>query len=521
MYSTMVAFCLAGVMLCIGILIRGKVRVFQSMLIPACVIGGVIGFVVVNLYLFIVNNYFENFSFYGVTTTDFSNIVDVFFVLSFISIGLTGVNRDSETSGESEVSSAVAAETDGQKKKKNRKRRRQGGIFSGAFGMAMIWCALFSLTALVGALVLYVIGPLFDMDPIYGFMIPFAFCQGPGQAHTYGALFENTYGYANAEMVALTFSAVGFLAAFLVGVPLARYGLRKKLGKYQSEINDVVRKGYYRPEEQKGSLGKETFQSANVETVAAHLAIMGVTYLLALGLAYLVSLVPGIGSTFSAMLFMWGQIAALIVRSVMKKLNIDYLLDSHFLSRVTSCLTDFLIVSAFMAISIGVILKWLAPILILAVIATVITFFYCLYFGSRLGSDHDFERTLGVYGACTGTIPSGISLLRIVDQKLETPTGAELGIMNALLVINTVGMLGITFCGLGYISLPVCLVLLAASIIIYWILAKVFGGWIKKPTFSLKNGRLQNVGASVSAAENFVSGKADDVLDHARAHENT
>ena len=41
------------------------------------------------------------------------------------------------------------------------------------------------------------LGKGFNMDSIYGAMIPFAFAQGPGQAASYGAIFEG-YGWENA-----------------------------------------------------------------------------------------------------------------------------------------------------------------------------------------------------------------------------------------------------------------------------------------------------------------------------------
>lgn len=82
-------------------------------------------------------------------------------------------------------------------------------------------------------------------------------------------------------------------------------------------------------------LGKSTFHSANIETAAAHFAIMGVCYLLALVLAKLVNFIPALGSTFSAMLFMWGMFAAYIVKAVMRKLNIEYLINNAFQSRIT------------------------------------------------------------------------------------------------------------------------------------------------------------------------------------------
>ena len=144
-------------------------------------------------------------------------------------------------------------------------------------------------------------------------------------------------------MVALTYAIFGFLSAFLIGVPFARYGLKKGLARNKSKINEAVERGYFVPEEQREPLGKSTFHSANIETAAAHFAIMGVCYLIALVLAKLVNFIPALGSTFSAMLFMWGMFAAYIVKAVMRKLNIEYLINNAFQSRITGFLSDYLL----------------------------------------------------------------------------------------------------------------------------------------------------------------------------------
>lgn len=460
MYSVVVAFGLASVMLCIGMLIRGKVKFFQNMLMPVSVIGGVIGFLFVNLIM-------TRADIGGASVQDFSNIVDVFFVLSFISIGLTGEKK---------------------KKKAAEEKKKTSGPVRGAIGMALIWCMLYALTPVAGVLIISVIGKAFGMDPMYGIMIPFAFCQGPGQASTYGRLFEFTYGFDKAEMVALTYAVCGFLAAFLVGVPMARLGLKKGLAKNKSKLNAAVERGYFVPEEQREPVGKSTFHSANIETMAAHFAIMGICYLLALVLAKIVSFIPAIGSTFSAMLFMWGMLAAYIVKGIMRKLKIDYLINNTLQSRITGFFSDYLVVCAFMAIQLGVIGSWIVPIVLVSVAGTAITAFVCLYFCARLGSDHDFERMLGVYGTSTGTTPSGVSLLRIVDPKLQTPTGVELGMMNMAMILSTPTMLFITFAGLQMISLPVACGGMMVTVVLYLILLKVFRVW-KKPTFSLFKGK--------------------------------
>lgn len=466
MYHVVVAFGIASVALCFGMFLRGKWKAVRHMLMPASVIGGVLGLLFVNLIL-------SEVDICGVTVKDFSNIVDVFFVMSFISIGLTGGKKKNKNTAE------------------NGENKKSGGSVRGAMGMALIWCILYALTPVGGILIISLIGRAFDMEPMYGILIPFAFCQGPGQSSTYGKLFEGVYGFENAEMVALTFAVCGFLVAFLVGVPLAKYGMYKGLARNKSRINDAVERGYLLPEEQREALGKTTFHSANIETVAAHFAIMGVTYLLALLLAKAVSFLPVLGSTLSAMLFMWGMFAAYLVKAVMRLMKMNYLINNVFQSRITGFLSDYLVVCSFMAIQVSVIGRWMVPILAVSAAGTVITFLVCLYFGSRLGSDHDFERVLGVYGTCTGTTPSGISLIRMVDPRLQTPVGAELGVMNAAMIFSTPTMLFITFAGLEKISLPIACGGMLATVLVYMVFLKVFKVW-GKPTFSLLKGHISD-----------------------------
>lgn len=486
MYSVVVAFGLASVMLCIGMAIRAKVKFFQHMLMPVSVIGGILGFILMNLVL-------SKYPVGGVSVTDFSNIVDVFFVMSFISIGLTGSKKKKN------------------KKTEDGKKKKSSGPVRGAIGMALIWCILYALQPLVGILIVSIIGKAFHMDSMYGILVPFAFCQGPGQASTYGRLFEYTYGFDKAEMVALTYAIFGFLSAFLIGVPFARYGLKKGLARNKSKINEAVERGYFVPEEQREPLGKSTFHSANIETAAAHFAIMGVCYLLALVLAKLVNFIPALGSTFSAMLFMWGMFAAYIVKAVMRKLNIEYLINNAFQSRITGFLSDYLVVCAFMAIQVGIIGNWIVPILLASVASGIVTFFICLFFGERLGSDHDFERVLGVFGTSTGTTPSGVSLLRMVDPKLQTSTGAELGMMNMAMIFSTPTMLFITFAGLKMISLPIACGGMFLTIFIYIILLKVFGV-LRKPTFTIAKGRISD-GAESGEEIPFLRGYLHDTVD--------
>ncbi|MDE6701330.1 MAG: sodium:glutamate symporter, partial [Acetatifactor sp.] len=132
--SFMMAFGLASVMLCVGMLLRAKIPVFRKMLVPASVIGGMLGILFMNA---VAGMGIE----IGTDSDMFTQIVNNLFTVSFISISLTG------TSGES-----------GNAK----------GVLKGALGLGLVWCLLYALTPMVATAIVSVVGGSVGMDAIYG-----------------------------------------------------------------------------------------------------------------------------------------------------------------------------------------------------------------------------------------------------------------------------------------------------------------------------------------------------------------
>ena len=62
----------------------------------------------------------------------------------------------------------------------------------------------------------------------------------------------------------------------------------------------------------------------------------------------------------------------------------------------------------------------------MAVAGGVSTFFYLRYMCQKLYPDYSNEGFFSMYGMLTGTISSGILLLREIDQKMETPAANNL-----------------------------------------------------------------------------------------------
>lgn len=445
--SFMMAFGWASIMLCIGMLLRAKIPVFRNMLVPTSVIGGIIGVLFMNIAM-------EMGIDVGTDTDMYTSVVNNLFTVSFISISLTSTPKGENNSAKN--------------------------VMKGAVSMGLVWCLLYGLTPLIATGVLYLMSGFTDMLPGYGMLIQFAFCQGPGQSASFGAIFEQ-YGWSNAAMVAITFASIGFIVAFLVGIPAAKLGVKRGIARNCGKIDDAILKGYFRKEEQNEYMVKDTTCNSNIETLAFHFALIGLCYILAVGIGYILSFIPGfLGTSMSSMMFMNGMYAAYIVKWIINKLHLDFLQENVLQSKITGWTADYLVVCAFMAVSVNIISKWIVPIIIVSVIITIVTFAVCFYFGQRIGGDNDFERTLGLYGTCTGTVPSGIALVRIVDPDFKTTTSVELGAMNLVMLACTPVYILILAYAAGSVTMSVTLIGLLICVLVYLVLLKITKLWGKK-----------------------------------------
>jgi ESS family glutamate:Na+ symporter len=84
-----------------------------------------------------------------------------------------------------------------------------------------------------------------------------------------------------------------------------------------------------------------------------------------------------------------------------------------------------MVASALGAISIIVVTEYWMPILILSALAGAAAFILIPWAGSRMFPDNRFGRTMIVYGASTGTLATGLALLRVIDPDFESPVASD------------------------------------------------------------------------------------------------
>ena len=119
----------------------------------------------------------------------------------------------------------------------------------------------------------------------------------------------------------------------------------------------------------------------------------------------------------------------MIFRKIMEKIGIIHLINGETVRRLTGSTVDFMSCAIFMGIQIRQLQEVVCPFTITVLLGTISTFMICLWFGRR-APEYGFERSLVLFGYCTGTAASGLLLLRIVAPEFAPPVAVEVGLMN-------------------------------------------------------------------------------------------
>lgn len=407
-FESMLIFGWMSAMLLTGVVFRARIGLFQKYLIPSCLIGGVLGLVLgtCGVIRFPAESW-ESFAYH-------------LFNISFISVGLTaGSTAD-------------------------KKVRTGKSYLKGAWWMCLTMTSSFGLQAALGGLLVVLFGLLgTELFPTFGFLVPMGFEEGPGQALSFGKVWEGV-GFEHGATIGLTFAAVGFLFSFFVGVPLANWGLRKGLSSQGGgSLPDEFIKGIYSKEKQGKPAGNMTTHSANIDTLAFHVALIGLVYALTYVFTLMLSKIvatfaPDVAAMLWGFFFFFGLSIAFLVKIVMQKINVGHLLDGGVQRRITGWSVDYLIVATIMAIQLVIVWKYIVPIATMALTCGIATTIITVYLGKRLWS-YNLERMVAIYGVVTGTVSSGLLLLRIVDPEFKTPVAVEIGIMNLFMVPVVLG----------------------------------------------------------------------------------
>jgi ESS family glutamate:Na+ symporter len=417
-FPGVLAFAFLAAMLYAGAILRMRVALIQTYLVPASIVGGVLGFAVLNLGLAPTLGGQEQ------TADVFMPFTFHFFTLSFMSLVLTGANKDGGGSRP---------------------------LMLGGLWLAFLWTGSLVLQALTGLGVFEVYNFITGagVDNVLGMLVAHGFTQGPGQALALGAIWEAEFDIKDAASIGVVYASFGFIVSFIVGVPVARSIVSRGLNENRdASIDDEFLRGAYNNDTHV-QLGRHITHPSNLESLAFHLGLLGIGYVLTdLWLANMQSIVGEaklgeipVGLFFSYNLFfVHGLIVCSIMRAIIDRMEWGYLIDDDTQRMVTGTSVDLMVVATILSIKISVLATLWAPVLAVVVIATFVTALLCFTF-ARTSEKFGYERSLASFGCCCGSTGTGLLLLRILDPDFRTPVAKELAFFNIAILVTTIHIL--------------------------------------------------------------------------------
>jgi len=322
---------------------------------------------------------------------------------------------------------------------KDRKGSRNRDNVNTGFAIVSTYLAQGIIGFIVSLVLAYTIFP--NLFPPFGLLLPLGFAQGPGQAYSIGSSWEEI-GLINGGNIGLSIATIGFLWAIIFGIPLLNYLVRRKkrlgldIGDQAGKktINDIG-------EKHTGTVPKKMF----IDNLTVQLVLIGVVYLLTYftlkGVSILLEPLGTYGSTVANLLwgfhFVVATMIAILVRvilNILKRknwLHINYP-DNYILQRVSAASFDYMIVAAISAISIVTFRENWIPITIITTLGGLFTIIYSIYISKRVYKRYVLEHIVALYGMWTGTITTGIALLREIDPDSKSNVAENIVIGSAV-----------------------------------------------------------------------------------------
>lgn len=279
---------------------------------------------------------------------------------------------------------------------------------------------------LLGSLVLFQdLHPAFSMLPLLGFGYDHTIASSVGlQWETVGFIWGGQAGY--------TLGVMGLLWAYLGGVILVIFYRKRKVANRESSRE--VLEGII-PRESKKPVGSYlTTTREGIETLALHLAIIGLIYLCTFALMKQLSVWLGLigteGALFGGIIwhynFVFGALLAYLARLVIDWLDLGHLFDSGLMAGISGAMIDYLIVASIAAIPLVLFARYLPEILIVSLLSSAALIAFISFASRRMYPDYPVERIVATFGFMTGTLVSGLTLLRMADPQMETPVAKDL-----------------------------------------------------------------------------------------------
>lgn len=390
------SFCGLCLLLVIGKFLRVKVKFIQRLYLPSAVIAGIIGLILVQIS----GSRLDNWTIGWTSLPGF--LINIVFASLFLGAAIPSL---------SVIWDRAAPQL--------------------AYGQIVAWGQW-----VVGlGFVMILLGSLFKIPDLFGAALPIGFEGGHGTA---GGL-RDTFiqlGWNEGSDFSLASATAGIISAIISGIALINWAAKKGYVSNLKQLDDMTAEelaGLY-PIEKRPSAGQQTVSADSIDSVALHLAIIGIAIFIGYSIKVILMAIESqfFGDSevklFAGFpLFPLCMIGGLIVQLLISRSARISPVDHKLMQRLGGTALDFLVVAAITTIRIEVIAKGIVPFTIIIIGGIIWNIFCVRVLARRMLPNYWFERAIAEMGKSMGVTATGLLLLRIVDPEQETEAASAFG----------------------------------------------------------------------------------------------
>ena len=403
-WSFMIEFAvlLAGMM--VANMLRRTIKPLRHSLIPSSVIGG---FLVLGLSVLFRNLGIQIFQVYTLETLTYHGLG-----LGFVALALKTEDRQKSKKANTDV-----------------------------FNTGITVVSTYLLHGVIGLSITLVLSYVIGSWAAGGMLLPMGYGQGPGQAYNWGNIYQNATEYSpftGGISFGLAIAAMGFVASGIGGV--IYLNVMKAKGRIKPSILNPDEAEEETVEYVK--VKNEIALTESLDKMTVQIGLVVLTYIGAFALMYFSSMgLDALGGAAAGTVkpiiwgfnFLIGTLCAILLKFVLgfcKKKGVvkrEYR-NNFMLNRVAGFMFDLMVVASIAAIDMTAFRErsfWI-PLVLLCVAGAVATYAQIKIIAKRIFPDYSDESFLALYGMLTGTVSTGIILLREIDPSFETPAAKNL-----------------------------------------------------------------------------------------------
>ena len=393
--TAVIIFAALSVLLIAGKILRVQIPLLQKLYLPSSIVGGLLGLLIVSCFR-------EHIPVY--ITDEMRRmpgfLINIIFATLFLGGGVPRVKN---------LAASVLPQL--------------------TLAQIVVWGQFVVGIGLAG----FLLAPAFNVPAAFGNLLEMGFEGGHG---TVGGMQETfiAHGWEDGIALGYTVATIGMVSGIVIGMCLVNWAYARgyiKTVRPFSKRSASERRGIHLSTE-RPSAGKQTVFADSVDSLAWHIAIIGIAvligYVILEGLRALeIACLPDVKTRLfkGFPIFPLCMLGGVLLQLFAKLINVDLLVDREQMNRVSGAALDYLALAAVTTIELSVVAANWVPLAIMTVAGVIWCVFSVMYFSPRIFKEAWFERGIAEFGQASGVTATGLLLLRTVDPDNKTIAAAS------------------------------------------------------------------------------------------------